>query len=89
MPRSDTISSENSSFNETKTLQNRSNAKGNKNLRHEDFNVEKYVQDFKQDELSLEKVHTPYFRIASKFRARSPQFLIHRPIIMQEDFGSR
>ena len=44
---------------------------------------------FKQDELSLEKVHTPYFRIASKFRARSPQFLIHRPIIMQEDFGSR
>ena len=44
---------------------------------------------FKQDELSLEKVHTPYFRIASKFRARPPQFLIHRPIIMQEDFGSR
>lgn len=45
------LRSENSSFNESKTLQNRNNAKGNKNLRYEDFNIEKYVQ--KQDELSL------------------------------------
>ena len=38
MPRSEI-----SSFNESKTHQNRNNAKGNKNLRYEDYNFEKYV----------------------------------------------